>query len=621
MTTYSYDENNKLSNVSVAVPGVASQSRSFSYDNRGFLQSETHPETGTTFYGTYDSRGHARDERTGAAGGFFDLRTFYDRAERVTGIYYVFPTMTDPNNLRPLKLFTYDMGQTATNFTRGKLVQAVRHNYIDRIAWDAIVTENYTYGGKDGAMSRRNTNVLHGPNSSDANNFMQSFEYNDLGLVSKLTYPSATAGDLLGKGPSRDVFYDYTNGYLTNLRNGTTSVASFNYHANGLTSSINYSNGVIWSQGNDPNSMPRTGSISATGMLLPNGAAATYNLGQFSYDGRGNIKGVGTDRYAYDYLGRLKKGRLTALNGSGWSQEYSYDNFGNLTFVRTIDSNGIPTDRSIPVSGSTNRLTSASYDSAGNQTSSGNYTYGYDSLNMLQSFQEGANQDVIYFYTPNDERIFTGNIKGLKITWSLRDLSGNVLREWVEQSQGGVWNFSWTRDYFNNGRRSLAEANPNPLPGGMIYYVHDHLGSVRATFNQDRIAIENHTYLPFGEEAIFTTSSTTPKSFTGHERDLNSSTTKDDDLIYMHARYYNPRFGRFLSADPITNDLTNGSAGWSRYSYAGNNPIRNIDSTGNYREDFHYDLTNSLARATGFSQQNAQSIAAATQGSRSTSID
>jgi hypothetical protein len=81
----------------------------------------------------------------------------------------------------------------------------------------------------------------------------------------------------------------------------------------------------------------------------------------------------------------------------------------------------------------------------------------------------------------------------------------------------------------------------------------------------------------------------------------------------MHARYYNPRFGRFLSPDPIMNDLTNGSAGWSRYSYAGNNPLRNIDSTGNYGEDVHHDLTNALARAAGFSQQNAEAIADATQ--------
>ena len=484
------------------------------------------------------------------------------------------------------------MGQTTTNFTKGKLVQAVRHNYIDRIGWDAIVTENYTYAGKGGAMSRRNTNVLHGPGSADANNFTQSFEYNDLGLVSKLTYPSVTAGDLLGKGPIRDVFYDYTNGYLMNLRNGTTSVASFNYHANGLTSTINYQNGVVWTQGNDPNSIARVGSISATGILLPNGTAATYNLGQFSYDGKGNIKGMGTDRYAYDYLGRLKKGRLTALNGTGWSQEYSYDSFGNLTFIRTIDQNNIPTDRSIPVSASTNRLTNAGYDTAGNQTSNGNYTYGYDSLNMLQSFQDGvngANQDVIYFYTPNDERIFTGNFKVngdnsvKKITWSLRDLSGNVLREWFEQASGSplVWTFSWNKDYFNNGRRTLAEANSSPLPNGMIYYAHDHLGSVRATFNQDRVAIENHTYLPFAEEAIlFATSSTTPKSFTGHERDLNSSTTKDDDLIYMHARYYNPRFGRFLSVDPSMNDTMKGAAGWSMYSYVRNNPINSVDPDG-----------------------------------------
>ena len=46
-----------------------------------------------------------------------------------------------------------------------------------------------------------------------------------------------------------------------------------------------------------------------------------------------------------------------------------------------------------------------------------------------------------------------------------------------------------------------------------------------------------------------------PHNFPGHGRDLGvalgGSTPGDDDLDYMHARYYWPIFGRFLSTDPI----------------------------------------------------------------------
>lgn len=57
-TSYGYDVGNRLTWVT-----MPSQTRSFSYDRAGLLQSETHPElgvsgNGTTSYTRYDSRGH-----------------------------------------------------------------------------------------------------------------------------------------------------------------------------------------------------------------------------------------------------------------------------------------------------------------------------------------------------------------------------------------------------------------------------------------------------------------------------------------------------------------------------------------------------------------------------------
>ncbi|MDP9119862.1 MAG: hypothetical protein M3O15_00570, partial [Acidobacteriota bacterium] len=64
--TYRYDIGNRLSGVSATDPSGVSgtQTRSFSYDRRGFLLSESHPEKGASGGGTvsylnYDARGHA----------------------------------------------------------------------------------------------------------------------------------------------------------------------------------------------------------------------------------------------------------------------------------------------------------------------------------------------------------------------------------------------------------------------------------------------------------------------------------------------------------------------------------------------------------------------------------
>jgi RHS repeat-associated protein len=52
-------------------------------------------------------------------------------------------------------------------------------------------------------------------------------------------------------------------------------------------------------------------------------------------------------------------------------------------------------------------------------------------------------------------------------------------------------------------------------------------------------------------------------------------------LDYMHARYYDPELGRFLSVDP-SNESVNLSRPqtWNRYSYAENNPVLKIDPDG-----------------------------------------
>lgn len=54
------------------------------------------------------------------------------------------------------------------------------------------------------------------------------------------------------------------------------------------------------------------------------------------------------------------------------------------------------------------------------------------------------------------------------------------------------------------------------------------------------------------------------------------------DTDYMHARYYKPIWGRFLSVDPKLNvkrSLTT-PQNWNRYSYVNSNPLRSVDPDG-----------------------------------------
>jgi type VI secretion system secreted protein VgrG len=49
----------------------------------------------------------------------------------------------------------------------------------------------------------------------------------------------------------------------------------------------------------------------------------------------------------------------------------------------------------------------------------------------------------------------------------------------------------------------------------------------------------------------------------------------------MHARYFSPNLGRFLSVDPVGGEVSS-SQSWNRYTYVRNNPVNLSDPTGKY---------------------------------------
>lgn len=53
-----------------------------------------------------------------------------------------------------------------------------------------------------------------------------------------------------------------------------------------------------------------------------------------------------------------------------------------------------------------------------------------------------------------------------------------------------------------------------------------------------------------------------------------------DDLDYMHARFYNPQVGRFLSTDPVDSAIPTSPQSWNKYGYALGNPVNVIDPDG-----------------------------------------
>ncbi|MCF8355203.1 MAG: RHS repeat-associated core domain-containing protein [Melioribacteraceae bacterium] len=105
------------------------------------------------------------------------------------------------------------------------------------------------------------------------------------------------------------------------------------------------------------------------------------------------------------------------------------------------------------------------------------------------------------------------------------------------------------------------------------YYVKDHLGSIRHTYDTSGVAaVAAQDYLPFGGilREYNNASPNERYKFTEKERDRETS------YDYFGARYYDSDIGRWLSVDPLA-DL---QPGINPYHYSFNNPLKYTDPTG-----------------------------------------
>jgi RHS repeat-associated protein len=553
------------STTSAQVDGASvTQTRAWTYDNRGFLLSETHPESGTTTYSAYDARGHyGRVQRAGS-----DLRLVYDPAERPLQV----ADYADPAKV--YKQFAYGTAGRAN----GKLESATRRNDVFLGAWPAagsptadpatiLITEGYTYGGKQGAVSARSLSST--VNGAPGPAFVQGFTWSDLGDPAGLSYPTCTHAGCLedpGMPAARSVSYTYTRGFLTGVAGYANAIS---YHLNGTLDAVAHSNGVTVTHGRDPHGLPRPASIATSGVA----AAQNWSTGSYAYDGSGNVVGIGAAWFTYDGVERLTQASLgLGLAGGGGTtvtQTYAYDAFGNLRSYAGTRSLTIPTDAA------TNRLTGAqvSYDGRGNLLAWNGNRYAYGPLDDVWRVRSGA-QDWAYAYTVDGERVaaYDVNAGGSRWRWTLRGLRGELLREYANDA--GVWTVR--RDYVYRGRNPIAAETPS----GRRHFHLDHLGTPRLVTRQDGSLDAYHVYYPYGEEA-------TPASpqrdervrFHGHERDLHDLGGAADDLDYLHARYSNPTLGRFLSVDPLDSPLASPQSG-NRYAFTAGNPLKYVDPTG-----------------------------------------
>jgi RHS repeat-associated protein len=214
------------------------------------------------------------------------------------------------------------------------------------------------------------------------------------------------------------------------------------------------------------------------------------------------------------------------------------------------------------------------YDGNGNLTSGDGRSNSYTVFNKPNSMSQAGNT-VSIDYGPNRERFRRIELKSGQTTTT--HYVGGFEKIW---RPNGV---NETKRYLDGEVIVTTRSNGTQ---DVEYLFTDHLGSTDVITNDAGVIVQSMAFDAFGKRrdpinyaalsqtTIFNFDTThTTKGFTSHEE------MDPVGLVHMNGRVYEPRLGRFLSADTIVQDPSS-TQSLNRYSYVFNNPLSNTDPSG-----------------------------------------
>jgi len=127
----------------------------------------------------------------------------------------------------------------------------------------------------------------------------------------------------------------------------------------------------------------------------------------------------------------------------------------------------------------------------------------------------------------------------------------------------------------NHGRKEQGYEGNIRTRGGLMYYQTDALGNVMDVTDHIGDTVMKYRYDAFGNLFTQMAAPYNTTGYTGKTYDAKAS------LMDYSARWYSPSTGRFTTEDTLIGELDLIQS-LNRYSYAGNNPVNYLDSTGHY---------------------------------------
>ena len=492
-----------------------------------------------------------------------DTTTYkYDVLGRVTEKRFaaLSPTDIEPQTLS----YTYDFSN-ANSKGIGKLY---------KIEIDSVESEILNYD----SFSRLSTHTK----IIDDNYHYFDYAYNSNGQLLNLTYPEGFGikysytptgklkdirrsddNTLIYEVNSRNKFQQPTNcTYGNNKIDGIST--KYTYNAYGLITQIQTNIGA-WTQPYEPGIEIGRGIIDkGSGLILD------YN---YNYDNKGlmisrseNIVNK-FEEFTYDNLDRLI-GINSRATGSGETPQYfSYAQNGNIE----INSNVGNYFYNIGLSNAVQIIEIEPNAISANQSE---VTYNF--FNQPTLITEG-DYELELFYGANQQRN-KAVLKRNDTIESTRYYASKLYEKEVIDTITKHYHYIYGDNRVVALHISIEESTDS------IYYIHtDHLGSYCVITNANGNVVQRNNFDAWGN--VITPNDTllnfsiTNRGFTGHEH------YPFFKIINMNGRLYDPVIGRFFSPDNFV--MNSGfTQDFNRYSYARNNPLKYVDRTGQWYDDY-----------------------------------
>ncbi|MFN7919437.1 MAG: RHS repeat-associated core domain-containing protein [Bryobacteraceae bacterium] len=305
-------------------------------------------------------------------------------------------------------------------------------------------------------------------------------------------------------------------------------------------------------------------------MTAMNGETRTYNVMgqmismggmQYNYPGAGANNGRIVSQtlidgesvsYQYDSLNRL-----SSATGTGWSQGFVYDGFGNMT-----DQNGTGSAPSM-------HLVIDPVKNGGGADANGNNGGEVDIENRLVGMAANARAgydasnkrvwDKRAISGGSEERVYFFGVDGKRLgEFVMRDVTsgGTVI---------GLRMEGLKQNYYFGSR--LLRQNDEQIRV-------DRLGNVVSRQVPGQTA-QTFKYYPYGQEY----------TVTAHEKEKFGTYWRDSlsGMDYADQRYYNYLNARFASTDQYKDSGSSNDPGsWNRYAHTNSDPVNRVDPTGQY---------------------------------------